>query len=496
MTEDELTVLEQQSKPQSNSDSSGLVKASAEAAKANEGYDPYVVNYAQWLRNAEYGARNSQGLSQTQQAQRKQDYQDLIDNAPDGLSEYIEGKGYKYDADDATTNWVRDYQDRISVSPTPTSGNSTPANTTATPTTPAPKQQQPTTPKPTTQQQAVTPTQPTTTQSMAKQPQKTQPPTPPKPNVDEDIVLTNGSNTAGKIAAQPNTAMQGGFTPTPQTTPSNEPINPNTPTEAPTEQATPTPTKSATRQLIDDINAKSEEERQRIERRRQAEETISGIADMGKALSNLYFTGKGAPNMYDPKTAMTPKARERYERALKNWEKNRAASMQYALSKQSADLKQQANDLAQRKLDEQERHNKAVEDRQNKEYELREAKFEFDKYFKGESLKQKDRIAKMNDTLRRWQTERRFSQAQMAHLLASYDEYEWRDEQGNKHKTRVVQNPKTGYYSVEEDVEKGTTASGNTSTAQQGSGSLLPKSGNSNSTSTQAKGTLLPKKSK
>lgn len=234
--------------------------------------------------------------------------------------------------------------------------------------------------------------------------------------------------------------------------------NPTTATASPTEQATPaTPAKSATQELIDSIKAGSEEERQKIERRRQAEETISGIADMGKALSNLYFTGKGAPNMYDPKTAMTPKARERYERALKNWNANRAASMQYALSKQSADLKQQANDLAQRKLDEQERHNKAVEDRQNKEYELREAKFEFDKYFKDESLKQKDRIAKMNDTLRRWQTERRFSQAQMAHLLASYDEYEWRDEQGNKHKTRVVQNPKTGYYSVEEDVEKGST---------------------------------------
>lgn len=239
---------------------------------------------------------------------------------------------------------------------------------------------------------------------------------------------------------------------------------PSTPTAAPTEQPpTPAaPAKSATQELIDSIKAGSEEERQKIERRRRAEETISGIADMGKALSNLYFTGKGAPNMYDPKTAMTPRARERYERALKNWEKNRTAAMSYALSKQTADLKQQANDLAQRKLDEQERHNKVVEDRQNKEYELREAKFEFDKYFKGESLKQKDRIAKMNDTLRRWQTERRFSQAQMAHLLASYDEYEWRDEQGNKHKTRVVQNPKTGYYSVDEDVEKGTTASGNT----------------------------------
>lgn len=238
---------------------------------------------------------------------------------------------------------------------------------------------------------------------------------------------------------------------------------PTTPTAAPTEQAAPA--KTATQQLIDNIKSQSEEERQRIERRRQTEEAFSSIADMGKAIANLYYTSKGAPNMYDPKAEMTPKARERYEKALQNWEKNRAAAMSYALNKQSADLKQQANDLAQRKLDEQERHNKAVEDRQNKEYELREAKFEFDKYFKGEGLKQKDRIAKMNDTLQRWQAERRFSQAQMAHLLANYDEYEWRDEQGHKHKTRVVQNPKTGYYSVEEDVEKGSTL-----TTPQGSG--------------------------
>lgn len=122
---------------------------------------------------------------------------------------------------------------------------------------------------------------------------------------------------------------------------------PTTATAAPTEQATPpTPAKSATQELIDSIKAGSEEERQRIEKRRQAEETISGIADMGKALSNLYFTGKGSPNMYDPKTAMTPKARERYERALKNWEKNRAAAMSYALSQRANELKEESNKIA------------------------------------------------------------------------------------------------------------------------------------------------------
>jgi hypothetical protein len=66
--------------------------------------------------------------------------------------------------------------------------------------------------------------------SIGEQVQQPQP-----PQSEGDITLTEGSNTAGKIAAQPNTAMQGGFTPTPQTTPSNEPINPSTPTAAPTE---------------------------------------------------------------------------------------------------------------------------------------------------------------------------------------------------------------------------------------------------------------------
>jgi hypothetical protein len=50
--------------------------------------------------------------------------------------------------------------------------------------------------------------------------------------------------------------------------------------------------------------------------------------------------------MYDAKTAMTPKARERYERALKNWEKNRAARMQYALSQRANELKEESNKIA------------------------------------------------------------------------------------------------------------------------------------------------------
>lgn len=231
--------------------------------------------------------------------------------------------------------------------------------------------------------------------------------------------------------------------------------NPTTPTAAPTEQAPATPAKSATQELIDSIKAGSEEERQKIERRRQAEETISGIADMGKAFSNLYFTSKGSPNMYDPKTAMTPKARERYERALKNWEKNRAASMQYALSKQSAELRQQ-------QLDESERHHKEQEDYNRARMEMEAAKQQWKELLADKQLSLKEKIAMMNDATRRWSTSMRLSQATIAHTLQPYivteeDMYDKDGRKIGKKKTRLIIDSNGNVKDIKTEEERSTT---------------------------------------
>lgn len=231
--------------------------------------------------------------------------------------------------------------------------------------------------------------------------------------------------------------------------------NPTTPTAAPTEQKPATPAKSATQELIDSIKAGSEEERQKIERRRQAEETISGIADMGKALSNLYFSGKGAPNMYDPKTAMTPKARERYEKALKNWEKNRAARMQYALSKQSADLRQQ-------QLDESERHHKEQEDYNRARMEMEAAKQQWKELLADKQLSLKEKIAMMNDATRRWSTSMRLSQATIAHTLQPYivteeDMYDKDGRKIGKKKTRLIIDNNGNVKDIKTEEERSTT---------------------------------------
>jgi hypothetical protein len=183
--------------------------------------------------------------------------------------------------------------------------------------------------------------------------------------------------------------------------------------------------------------------------------------------------------MYDPRTAMTPKARERYDRALKNWEKNRAASMQYALSKQSADLKEESNRIAQGRLEEQERHNKAVEGRQQLEYELRAAKQRWNEDFQDRRLSQQDKIAQMNADIRRMSVITGMKKSQIAHQLAGYEIHKekWKDPAtGNVHErtTRTVVNPQTGELEAKttEEVRQGnsTTNGTTTTTAKQGSG--------------------------
>lgn len=59
----------------------------------------------------------------------------------------------------------------------------------------------------------------------------------------------------------------------------------------------------------------SEEELKKLRRRQKVEGIISGISDASQALSNLIFTTRYAPNMYNAKEGMTAKAKERFDKA-------------------------------------------------------------------------------------------------------------------------------------------------------------------------------------
>ncbi len=68
---------------------------------------------------------------------------------------------------------------------------------------------------------------------------------------------------------------------------------------------------------------KTKEELERDEKKARRRALISGIGDMMSALSSLYFTTKGAPNMYDHRNSMSEKARARYERQKAEYDRNR-----------------------------------------------------------------------------------------------------------------------------------------------------------------------------
>lgn len=74
----------------------------------------------------------------------------------------------------------------------------------------------------------------------------------------------------------------------------------------------------------------SDEDRKRIEKRNKTNAIIAGISDLGSSLANLYFTTKGAPNAYNPKAGMSAKAQERYDKALADFDQNRAWHLNYA----------------------------------------------------------------------------------------------------------------------------------------------------------------------
>lgn len=106
------------------------------------------------------------------------------------------------------------------------------------------------------------------------------------------------------------------------------------------------------RQQMEAHKPESEEDRKKRERREKWEGVISGISDMGMALGNLFYTTKGAPNAYDAQSGMSAKAKERFERAKAEREKNEDRYMNYALAlgklqQQRADA-QRAEELERR----------------------------------------------------------------------------------------------------------------------------------------------------
>lgn len=152
-------------------------------------------------------------------------------------------------------------------------------------------------------------------------------------NEDEDslqsaakgtLQATTGQTTTGETSPKGTATWavqnqsEGGTTGTPGTTTAQNPTSPQqqlTPPELSAHRESPdsenpiTPAVmgydqqiAALREAVEKSKPETEEERKQRERKERSKKIISAVGDGLMALSNLYFTTRGAPNMYDHKT--------------------------------------------------------------------------------------------------------------------------------------------------------------------------------------------------
>lgn len=118
------------------------------------------------------------------------------------------------------------------------------------------------------------------------------------------------------------------------------------------------------------------EELEKQRKKEKRDKLFAGIGDMVSALSNLYFTTKGAPNSYNHDKSMTSTMEKRWDKIRAQQKEDRQAYlaeyerlMRERRADRDAAMKQKYNDdmmaLRQRQLDVAEADKKATQDRNN-----------------------------------------------------------------------------------------------------------------------------------
>ena len=79
------------------------------------------------------------------------------------------------------------------------------------------------------------------------------------------------------------------------------------------------------------------EELEKERKKEKRDKVFAAIGDGIAALSNLYFTTKGAPNAFDPRNSLSAKARERWDKLNNEREENARYYMQEAMKAQALD---------------------------------------------------------------------------------------------------------------------------------------------------------------
>lgn len=201
--------------------------------------------------------------------------------------------------------------------------------------------------------------------------------------------------------------------------------------------------------------AETDDERKKREKREKTQAIISGIADMGSALSNLGWATQGAPNMYDPKEGMAPKYQELFDKKKAEREAKRerylhAMNMMATLKDREAAREQAAAaaEQAQQNWREKFEFEKQKEADRN---EIKQKELELKDAWQQGKLS----IAQLNANIKKMVEQGKANRSDINHKLASWTRTVSieRDAMGReigRTEQRIVENPKTGEYEVKE----------------------------------------------
>lgn len=215
-------------------------------------------------------------------------------------------------------------------------------------------------------------------------------------------------------------------------------------------------------QALDPYTPPTAEELEKEKKRQKRKEVFAALGDGITALSNLYFTTQGAPNMYDGKNTMSEATRVRYDKLLKDRdEKAQAYFSNYIRAKQADDANtryaREWERVIARDEENDRRYNEGIEHRNERER-IADERYNSEQEYKKSRDEEADR---------RWQAtfnedKRRSDRSHNFHVTQHNDNVSVRREQARATAARGVRGKQLGFadgsgnqVSIYENVWKG-----------------------------------------
>lgn len=156
---------------------------------------------------------------------------------------------------------------------------------------------------------------------------------------------------------------------------------------------------SAVNEFLSQFGGESDKDRKKRERREAAQQIAYGLGDTARALGNLYFTTQYSPSQDIDKTSMSEANQQRLDRLRKEREQNRDRMTQYAfnIAKLKGDDDYRAWKKGQDELAEQRR---VAADEYKKEHDEKALAYKKEKDEEERKLKEEERKRKAEETKR------------------------------------------------------------------------------------------------